>query len=70
MKSASLALAAFLTFAASGAHAQMLKLTQPADLNKDGVQVDMNMSHVAARQELRVLLDAISKAQAGGHRAA
>lgn len=40
------------------------------DLNKDGVKVDMNMSHVAARQELRVLLDAISKAQAGGHRAA
>lgn len=33
------------------------------DLNKDGVQVEMSMSHVAARQELRQLLDAIGKAQ-------
>jgi chromosome partitioning protein len=32
------------------------------DLNKDGVQVEMSMSHVAARQELRQLLDAIGKA--------
>jgi chromosome partitioning protein len=39
------------------------------DLNKDGVKSDMSMSHVAARQELRALLDAIGKAHAG-HRAA
>ncbi len=32
------------------------------DLNKDGVKVEMSMSHVAARQELRQLLDAIGKA--------
>lgn len=32
------------------------------DLNKDGVTVEMSMSHVAARQELRQLLDAIGKA--------
>lgn len=32
------------------------------DLNKDGVDVQMNMSHVAARQELRALLDAIGRA--------
>jgi chromosome partitioning protein len=39
------------------------------DLNKDGVKADMSMSHVAARQELRALLDAIGKAHSG-HRAA
>lgn len=32
------------------------------DLNKDGVDVEMSMSHVAARQELRQLLDAIGRA--------
>lgn len=34
------------------------------DLNKDGVELEMSMSHVAAKQELRALLDAIGKAHA------
>ncbi|MDX5394190.1 MAG: hypothetical protein LPJ86_10240 [Caulobacteraceae bacterium] len=50
MKSASLALAAVLTFAASGAHAQMLKLTQPADLNKDGVVTDAERAEYEANK--------------------
>lgn len=33
------------------------------DINKQGVDVEMKMSHVAARQELRHLLDAIGEAQ-------
>ena len=32
------------------------------DLNKDGIKVDMSLSHIAARQELRTLLEAIDKA--------
>ena len=32
------------------------------DLNKDGVALEMSMSHVAAKQELRALLDAIGRA--------
>lgn len=40
------------------------------DLNKEGVDVDMSMSHVAARQELRNLLDAIGKAHQKQHGAA
>lgn len=32
------------------------------DLNREGVDVEMNLSHVAARQELRQLLDAIGEA--------
>jgi len=39
------------------------------DLNKDGVDLEMSMSHVAARQELRQLLDAISRAHAKTHAA-
>ncbi len=34
------------------------------DLNKDGVALEMSMSHVAAKQELRALLDAIGRAHA------
>lgn len=32
------------------------------DLNKDGIEVDMSLSHIAARQELRALLEAIDQA--------
>lgn len=39
------------------------------DLNKEGVQMEMSMSHVAARQELRQLLDAIAKAHSKLHAA-
>jgi chromosome partitioning protein len=39
------------------------------DLNKDGVDLPLSMSHVAARQELRTLLDAIGRAHQGSRAA-